>query len=74
MRSRVMRRFLKISGTGALIVSLLLSAIWRSLSAHDQINNLFYLRRDHLAAAEHRASRAQTFRVWAEICGVAVAA
>jgi len=28
MRSRVIRRFLKISGTGALIVSLLLSAIW----------------------------------------------
>ena len=40
----------------------------RFLSAHDQINNLFYLRRDHLTAAEHRASRAQTFRVWAEIC------
>jgi len=46
----------------------------RFLSDHDQINNLFYLRRDHLTAAEHRASRAQTFRVWAEICGVAVAA
>jgi hypothetical protein len=45
----------------------------RFLSAHDQINNLFYLRRDHLTAAEHRASRARTFRVWAEVCGVAVA-
>jgi putative transposase len=43
----------------------------RVLSAHDQINNLFNLRRDHATAAEHRASRTQTFRVWAEICGVA---
>jgi putative transposase len=44
----------------------------RFLSFH-QINNLFYLRRDHLTPAEHRTSRARTFRVWAEICGVAVA-
>ena len=43
----------------------------RFLSAHDQINNLFNRRRDHATAAEHRASRTQTFRVWAEICGVA---
>jgi putative transposase len=42
----------------------------RFLSAHDQINNLFYLRRDHLTAAEHRASRNQTFRVWNEICSM----
>ena len=41
----------------------------RFLSAHDQINNLFHLRRGHLTAAEHRAARTQTFRVWAEICG-----
>ena len=40
----------------------------RFLSAHDQINNLFHLRRDHVTAAEHRASRNQKFRVWAEIC------
>src|SRR5438045_4686581 len=40
----------------------------RFLSAHDQINNLFHLRRDHVTAAEHRASRTQTFQVWAEIC------
>jgi len=39
----------------------------RFLSAHDQINNLFYLRRDHVTATEHRASRTQTFQVWAEI-------
>jgi len=40
----------------------------RFLSAHDQINNLNI---DHATAAEHRASRTQTFRVWSEICGVA---
>jgi putative transposase len=38
----------------------------RFLSAHDQINNLFHLRRDHGTAAEHRASRTQKFQVWAE--------
>jgi putative transposase len=46
----------------------------RFLSAHDQINNLFHLCRDHLAAAEHRASRMQTFRVWAKISSVITAA
>jgi putative transposase len=40
----------------------------RFLSAHDQINNLFHLRRDHVTAAQHRASRNQTFQVWDEIC------
>ena len=44
----------------------------RFLSAHDQINSLFHLRRDHVTAAEHRATRTQTFRVWAEISGVAI--
>jgi hypothetical protein len=42
----------------------------RFLSAHDQINNLFRLRRDHISAAEHRASRTQTLQVWAEICSL----
>src|SRR5215471_5190369 len=42
----------------------------RFLSAHDQINNLFHLRRDHVTAAEHRASRTQKFEIWAEICSV----
>ena len=42
----------------------------RFLSAHDQINNLFHLRRDHVTAAEHRASRTQKFQIWAEICSV----
>jgi putative transposase len=34
----------------------------RCLSADDQINNLFHLRRDHVTGAEHRAARTQTFR------------
>jgi putative transposase len=42
----------------------------RFLSAHDQINNLFHLRRDHVTAAEHRASRTQRFHIWAEICSI----
>src|SRR6266853_6672140 len=46
----------------------------RFLSAHDPINNLFHLRRDHLTAAENRASRTQTSRVWAEISSVITAA
>jgi putative transposase len=40
----------------------------RFLSAHDQINKLFDLRRDHVTAAERKASRTQKFQVWAEIC------
>jgi putative transposase len=44
------------------------------LSAHDQINNLFHLRRDHFTAAEHRASRTQIFRVSAEISSIITAA
>src|SRR3954452_24577287 len=42
----------------------------RFLSAHDQINNLFHLRRDRVTAAEQRASRTQKFQVWAEICSM----
>ena len=42
----------------------------RFLSAHDQINNLFHLHRDHVTAAEHRASRTQKFKIWADICSV----
>src|ERR1700724_1561454 len=61
-RERIMKRF-KSAGQAQ-----------RFLSAHDQINNLFHLRRDHLTAAEHRASRTQTFRVWAEISSVIAAA
>jgi putative transposase len=56
MRERQMKRF-KSAGQAQ-----------RFLSAHDQINNLFHLRRDHLTAAEHRGPRTQTFQGWAEIC------
>jgi putative transposase len=44
------------------------------LSAHDQINNVFHLRRDHVSASECRAARGYAFEVWADISGVAVAA
>jgi putative transposase len=43
----------------------------RFLSAHDQINNLFHLRRDHRPAAQYRAARSQAFQTWAEVTGVA---
>src|SRR3954452_14709858 len=43
----------------------------RFLSAHDQINNLFHLRRDHLTADQYRAARTQAFQTWAEVTGVA---
>ena len=46
----------------------------RFLSAHDQVNNLFHLRRDHVTAHEYRAARAHAFEVWADISGVAAAA
>jgi putative transposase len=46
----------------------------RFLSAHDQVNNLFHLRRDHVTAVQYRAARARAFEVWAEISGVAAAA
>ena len=43
----------------------------RFLSAHDQINNLFRLRRDHRPADQYRAARTQAFQTWAEVTGVA---
>ena len=46
----------------------------RFLSVHDQVNNLFHLRRDHVTAVQHRAARARAFEVWAVISGVAAAA
>src|SRR6187549_2997719 len=42
----------------------------RFLSAHDQIANLFHLRRDHVSASEFRAARARAFEVWADLSGV----
>ena len=46
----------------------------RFLSAHDQINNLFYLRRDHRPARQYRAARTRAFQTWAEVTGVAATA
>src|SRR3954452_1898688 len=43
----------------------------RFLSAHDQINNLFHLRRDHVTASQYRAARTQAFQTWAAVTGVA---
>jgi putative transposase len=46
----------------------------RFLSTHDQINNLFHLRRDNVPASEYRAARVRAFEAWADISGVAAAA
>jgi putative transposase len=46
----------------------------RFLSAHDQINNLFHLRRDHVTATQYRTARTQSFAIWAEITGAKAAA
>jgi putative transposase len=46
----------------------------RFRSAHDQINNLCHLRRDHVTASQYRAVRARAFATSAEISGVAAAA
>jgi putative transposase len=46
----------------------------RFLSVHDQINNLFHLRRDHLPAPQYRAARTQAFQTWAEVTGIAALA
>jgi len=46
----------------------------RFLAAHDQIGNLFHLRRDYLPAAQYRAARAQALQTWAEVTGVTAVA
>ena len=46
----------------------------RFLAAHEGINNLFHLRRDHRPAVPYRAARARAFQAWAEVAGVAVRA
>ena len=46
----------------------------RFLSAHDQINNLFHLYRDHLPVTEYRTARAQAFAIWDELTGAKAAA
>jgi putative transposase len=45
----------------------------RFLSAHDQIANLFHLRRDQVSANEYRAARVRAFEMWAEISSAAAA-
>lgn len=61
-RERQMRRFMSAGQAQ------------RFLSVHEQINNLFHLRRDHLPAAHYRAIRTQAFQAWAEVTGVAASA
>ena len=46
----------------------------RFLSAHDQISNLFHLRRDHRPASQYRAARTQAFQTWTAVTGVAARA
>src|SRR3712207_1860687 len=46
----------------------------RFLAAHDPINNLFHLRRDHITATQYRDARAQAFATWAEVTGAKAAA
>lgn len=46
----------------------------RFLSAHDQIANLFHLRRDHVSASEYRTALVHAFKAWADISGVAATA
>ena len=46
----------------------------RFLSAHDQISNLFPLRRDHIPARAYRTARVRAFEMWAEISGGAAEA
>src|SRR5207244_6240104 len=46
----------------------------RFLAAHDQINNLFHLRRDHVPVAQYRTARTRVFEVWADVSGVRAAA
>ena len=48
--------------------------VQRFLSAHDQINNLFHLRREHVPTSEYRAARERAFAMWADISGVAATA
>jgi putative transposase len=48
--------------------------VQRFLSAHDQINNLFHLRRDHVTGTEYRRARTQAFAIWAEVTGAMAAA
>jgi putative transposase len=41
------------------------------LFAHDQVSNLFHLRRHSLPATQYRAARSRAFQTWADVTGVA---
>ena len=41
----------------------------RFLSTHDQINNLFHLRRHSIPATQYRAARTRAYQTWAEVTG-----
>jgi putative transposase len=46
----------------------------RFLSAHGPINNLFYLRRHRISAAQYRAARREAFNTWSQVTCVQKAA
>jgi putative transposase len=46
----------------------------RFLSAHNGINNLFQLRRDHVTAHQHHGARTCAFGIWVNITGFVAAA
>jgi putative transposase len=46
----------------------------RFLSAHEPINNLFRLRRDHMVADQYRIARARAYDLWTAITGCQAAA
>ena len=46
----------------------------RFLSAHGPINNLFYLRRHRIPAAQYRAARGEAFDTWSQVTCVQKAA
>jgi putative transposase len=48
--------------------------VQRFLAAHDQINNLFHLHRDHVTADQYRVDRTQAFQTWAAVTGAAALA
>ena len=48
--------------------------VQRFLSAHDQIDNLFFLPRHRMPATEYCAARAQAFQAWHDVCGIKRAA
>jgi putative transposase len=46
----------------------------RFLSAHGPINNLFYLRRHRIPAAQYRVARGDAFDTWSQVTCVQKAA